>query len=185
VTFNSALSGLVASYLQGPAEENEHLSLLRWQISQGHALDQRSTLPGHVTTSAFVITPDLRQVLMINHLVVKRWLQPGGHYEATGTLRDSAAREVREETGLQHFALHDWHNATDAPLVIDSHDVPGRPERGEQAHVHHDFQYLFIADADQRLSAQFDEVSAAAWHPIDALSEVSPRGLRRIRALGN
>jgi 8-oxo-dGTP pyrophosphatase MutT (NUDIX family) len=160
-----------------------HLSLLRWQISQGHALDQRSTLPGHVTTSAFVVTPDMREVLLIHHLVIKRWLQPGGHYEAAATFHESAAREVREETGLQHFVLHDWHKGTDAPLIIDSHDVPGKPDRGEQAHVHHDLQYLFVADQDQNLIAQLDEVSAAAWHPLEALSEISPKGLRRILAM--
>ena len=46
-------------------------------------------------------------------------------------------------TGL---VLHPWQRDRDVPFRIDSHDVPGNPRRDEPPHVHHDLQYLFIAD---------------------------------------
>jgi 8-oxo-dGTP pyrophosphatase MutT (NUDIX family) len=115
----------------------ERLSLLRWQMAADHALDRRETMPGHVTTSAFVLSPDHAEVLLIDHVTIGRWLQPGGHYEPAATFAASAAREAVEETAVPGLALHPWHRGEDVPFVIDSHDVPGKPARGEADHVHH------------------------------------------------
>ena len=79
-TFSAALANAVSRYLAEVAGRGEHLSLLRWQMEQGHALDQRSTFPGHVTTSAIVLSPDHAATLLIDHVTIGRWLQPGGHY---------------------------------------------------------------------------------------------------------
>jgi len=181
--FARALETVVTAYLAQVAGPREHLSLLRWQMAQGHALDRRETMPGHVTTSAFVVSPDRRQVLLIDHAVIGRWLQPGGHYEPADRLSASAAREAIEETAITGLELHDWHAGGDVPFAIDSHDVPGKPSRNEPPHVHHDLQYLFVADPARPLVAQLDEVHAARWHPIEALAAISPIGLARIAAL--
>lgn len=181
--FLARLTEAVSRYRAELAGPREHLSLLRWQISQGHPLDQRETMPGHVTTSAFVLSPDHAQVLLIDHVVIGRWLQPGGHWEDAATFHESAAREVLEETGVQGLRLHPWHGGGDLPFAIDSHDVPGKPSRGESAHVHHDLQYLFLADPVLPLVAQVEEVHAAAWKPLAALEDIAPGALARLRAL--
>ena len=181
--FARALEAVVSSYMEHVAGPHEHLSLLRWQMAEGHALDRRETLPGHVTTSAFVLSPDHRQVLLIDHATIGRWLQPGGHYEPAASFRESAARETIEETAVAGLRLHPWHEGSDRPFVIDSHDVPGKPSRSERPHVHHDLQYLFVADADAPLVAQLDEVHGARWFELDALAPISPKGLERIRRL--
>jgi 8-oxo-dGTP pyrophosphatase MutT (NUDIX family) len=181
--FSAKLAEVVARYLAEVADRREHLSLLWWQIGQGHALDSRATLPGHVTTSAFVVSPDLGQVLLIDHVTIGRWLQPGGHYEPAARFSDSAAREAVEETGIAGLMLHPWHGEGDMPFVIDSHDVPGKPARGEPAHVHHDLQYLFVADPARPLVAQREEVHAAKWAPVAALGEISSRALARLAKL--
>jgi len=181
--FSASLDAVVARYLAEVADSHEHLSLLRWQMAQGHALDRRDTLPGHVTTSAFVVSPDLSQILLIDHVAIGRWLQPGGHYEPAERFADSAAREAVEETGIATLALHPWHGGGDIPFVIDSHDVPGKPSRGEPAHMHHDLQYLFVADPSLALTAQREEVHAAKWTPITALGEIAPRALARLATL--
>ncbi len=181
--FLGTLGPLVERYLSELGEPDERLALLRWQLGQRHALDDRRTMPGHVTTSAFVISPDRQQILLIDHKTIGRWLQPGGHYEPAATFAASAAREAVEETAIAGLALHPWHRGGDLPFVIDSHEVPGKASRGEAPHYHHDLQYLFVADPAQPLIAQEDEVSGAAWFPIDALQPISARGLRRIRQL--
>jgi 8-oxo-dGTP pyrophosphatase MutT (NUDIX family) len=155
--------------------------MLRWQIAQGHALDDRATMPGHVTTSAIIVSPDLEQVLLIDHVVIGRWLQPGGHYEPAQHFFQSAAREAVEETGVAGLALHPWHRNADLPFVIDSHDVPGKPSRNEPDHVHHDLQYLFVADPAAPLTAQREEVHAAMWKPFAALEEIAPKAVARLK----
>ena len=181
-SFGARLGGIVNTYLSRIATAGEHLSLLRWQLAQGDALERRDTLPGHVTTSAFILSSDLQQVLLIDHIVIGRWLQPGGHYEPAARLWHSARREAIEETGCEALTLHPWHEAMgeDLPFVIDSHDVPGKPARGEPPHVHHDFQYLFLADLAQPLTPQVEEVHAAAWKPVRLLADISPKVLRRL-----
>lgn len=181
--FAPRLTEAVARYRAEIAGPHEHLSLLRWQIDQGHALDSRDTFPGHVTTSAYVLSPDHSRILLIDHVVIGRWLQPGGHWEEAESFHASAAREALEETGVQGLRLHPWHEGSDRPFVIDSHDVPGKPSRGEPAHVHHDLQYLFLADPGAPLVAQIEEVHAAAWKPLTELADIAPLGLARIASL--
>lgn len=181
--FMQRLDETVARYRAEIADRREHLALLRWQIGQNHALDRRTTLPGHLTTSAFVLSPDHRQVLLIDHVAIGRWLQPGGHWEEAPAFHFSAAREAIEETGVQGLALHPWHAGGDLPFAIDSHDVPGKAARAEPDHVHHDLQYLFLADPALPLVAQTEEVHAAAWKPLAELQAIAPRAYARLLAM--
>jgi 8-oxo-dGTP pyrophosphatase MutT (NUDIX family) len=182
-TFDSALAAILDRYLAEVATPREHLSLLRWQMSAGHRLDQRTTFPGHLTTSAVVLSPDHRQTLLIDHVTIGRWLQPGGHYEPAEFFHLSAMREAVEETGVTGLSLHPWHRGTDLPFVIDSHDVPGKPSRSEPPHVHHDLQYLFVADPALPLVAQLEEVHAAQWQDAARLGEFAPKVLERLTSL--
>lgn len=182
-SFLTRLSRIVGAYLAKDAGPHEHLSLLQWQIGEGHALDSRDTYPGHATTSALIVSPDLSQTLLIDHKHLKRWLQPGGHYEPADFFWQSAMREAVEETAVQGLLLHPWHDGADRPFVIDSHDVPGKAARGERPHVHHDLQFLFVADPAAMLTAQLDEVAAACWHPIGVLDEIAPRAVPRLARL--
>ena len=114
--FRNDLTRAVERYRAEIAGPHEHLALLRWQMTEGHALDRRDTFPGHLTTSAFVLSPDHAQVLLIDHVVIGRWLQPGGHWEEAEHFHLSAAREAIEETGVQGLALHPWHRGADLPF---------------------------------------------------------------------
>jgi 8-oxo-dGTP pyrophosphatase MutT (NUDIX family) len=183
LSFLDRLSSIVARYRSEVASPREHLALLRWQIARGDALEERATMPGHLTTSAIVLSPDHAQVLLIDHVVIGRWLQPGGHYEQAEAFHHSAAREAVEETGVQGLALHPWHQGGDLPFAIDSHDVPGKPARGEPDHVHHDLQYLFLAEPTLALVAQVEEVHAAAWKPVAELAAIAPRVHTRLIAM--
>lgn len=181
--FLARLSAILGRYLAEDAAPGEHLSLLRWQIGQRHALGSRDTFPGHVTTSAILLAPDGGETLLVAHKRIGRWLQPGGHYEAAPCFWHSARREAEEETGIAGLELHPWHEGHDRPFVIDSHDVPGNPLRNEPPHVHHDLQFLLTAPRAGRIVAQLDEVEAAVWHPVSALAAVSPKAAHRLQAL--
>jgi len=185
MSFLDRLDSTVSRYLTEVAGPRERLALLRWQIAERHALDRRETMPGHATTSAFVLSPDHAQILLIDHVVIGRWLQPGGHYEPAATFHESALREAVEETGVAGSALHPWHRGSDLPFAIDSHEVPGSPRRNEPPHIHHDLQYLFIADPTLPLTAQEEEVHAAAWKPIVTLAEIAPVAFARLQTLSS
>lgn len=125
-----------------PQERERYLQFVR-------STDQcceRSHLAGHCTGSAWVVSPDLEQVLLLFHPYLKRWLQPGGHADGNPDLLDVARREAHEESGL------DWESLTPAelqpglrvPFDLDIHAIPARGD--EPDHFHYDMRYLLIAD---------------------------------------
>lgn len=182
-SFPIALGTAVSRYRAEVATPAEHLSLLRWQMDQNHRLDLRETMPGHLTTSAIVLSPDHAKILVIDHVTIGRWLQPGGHYEPSAFFHQSAQREAEEETGVTGLKLHPWHQNQDLPFVIDSHDVPGKRSRNEAPHVHHDLQFLFVADPTLPLVAQLEEVHAAQWRKAEMLWEFAPKAAERLKGV--
>jgi len=181
--FPTALATAVSRYRAEVAAPAEHLSLLLWQMSEGHRLDLRETMPGHLTTSAIVLSPDHTKILVIDHVTIGRWLQPGGHYEPSAFFHLSAQREAEEETGVVGLKLHPWHQGQDLPFAIDSHDVPGKRSRNEPPHVHHDLQFLFVADPSLPLVPQLDEVHAAHWREVEMLAEFAPKAAERLKSV--
>ena len=134
--------------------------------------------PGHITASAIVLSLDLDSVVLVNHVRVGLWIQPGGHIEPTDpSLVDTACREVAEETGL---AI----SPKDAPLVrVDVHEIP--PFKGEPKHLHHDVTFGFLAP-ELRTDTTGD--SEWIWCRVRDLVEqgVEPslvRSIRRTRKL--
>jgi len=130
----------------------------------------RANMQGHITTSGLVYDRNADKVLLIHHRTLNRWLQPGGHHEGLDRLDVSAAREVEEETGVKLRVAQSATQNLDAPLIdIDSHAIPANPAKGEGAHVHHDFLYLFRDDACAPLSPQWEEVREVRWVAREAL----------------
>ena len=64
---------------------------------------ERSCLLGHLTGSAWLVTPDRRSTVLLHHKKLNRWLQPDGHTDGNGNLFEVALHEASEETGLDLF----------------------------------------------------------------------------------
>ncbi|HEU4563084.1 MAG TPA: NUDIX domain-containing protein [Gemmatimonadaceae bacterium] len=124
----------------------------------------RRTLPGHVTGSAIVLSPEADAVMLVWHRKLGRWLQPGGHVHAEdGSVLATAERETREETGLAELRAP-W----GATIVhVDAHAIP--PLGAEPGHVHYDIRYLLTASRSAAVTANTREVRAASWFDLDAL----------------
>jgi hypothetical protein len=133
---------MLARYLAHFPGETQALHAMRSQLEEA-GLDAlvRSTMRGHLTTSALVYDPDADKILLIHHRAYNLWLPPGGHYEFPSSLWESAAREVLEETAAVAL-LHDWCARKGIPLDIDTHPIPAYAPRGEGEHLSGD---CFIA----------------------------------------
>jgi 8-oxo-dGTP pyrophosphatase MutT (NUDIX family) len=130
---------------------------------------ERSCWAGHVTASAWVLSPDGRRFLLTHHRKLGRWLQLGGHADGDPDPAAAALREAREESGLVdlRFAF-----AADAPVPIDL-DVHAIPARGaEPAHDHHDVRFVLVAAPGQTIAAS-DESNALEWFEMDELETVA------------
>lgn len=177
----------LADYLfMFPAEANVLGSLMKQLAEDAADVTHRSNMWGHVTTSALVVDPAAQKALLIHHNIYKRWLQPGGHFEASATpdpkvsrLWASAAREVAEEAGVD-AQPHDWSGGVYVPFDIDTHVIAANPKKGEDQHLHHDLVYLAVADSSKPLQAQLDEVSGAQWVPLAQLPVIGDTRMARL-----
>jgi 8-oxo-dGTP pyrophosphatase MutT (NUDIX family) len=135
----------------------------------------RSCRAGHVTASTLVVQPSTARVLLTRHAIVGRWLQLGGHCEPGDvSLASAAAREAREESGLDDLAL------SDAPLRLDRHLVRCRWDGGTSELHHLDVQYLAVAAPDAQPHAEAD--APLRWFGWDALPDDTDDAVRALVA---
>ncbi|MCP4807271.1 MAG: NUDIX domain-containing protein [Proteobacteria bacterium] len=155
---------MLAAHTAHDALEGEHLARCRLLAEvPGDPFARDHFEPGHFTASTFVLSPSGDELLMIFHVKLQRWLQPGGHIDpADADALAAARREVAEEAGL-----------TDLELVgglfdVDVHVIPAR--KSEPEHAHHDVRFLFRSPT--REIAALDGVSDARWVPLDRVAEL-------------
>jgi 8-oxo-dGTP pyrophosphatase MutT (NUDIX family) len=128
---------------------------------------ERSCLEGHITASAWILSPDRECALLTHHRKLDRWLQLGGHCDGEPDPRLAALREAREESGLARFRFVP--DAEDAlPLDLDIHPIPARGD--EPAHLHHDVRFLLLAEPGQELCAS-NESHDLRWFERKRLEE--------------
>ncbi len=135
---------------------------------------QRTNLAGHLTGSAWVLSPDGGSVLLIHHKKLGRWLQPGGHVdEPDGSLAGTALREVTEECGLKDLTLLSM-----KVFDVDVHEIPARGY--EPAHFHYDLRFAFRAGS-MDFDANFNEVKNIRWVPLaELIGEGIEQSIRRM-----
>ena len=74
-----------------PQEEQDRAELLR-RLGSGEALYTRDNASAHLTASAWVVSPDRRQVLMAYHNLYGSWAWLGGHADGERDLLAVALR---------------------------------------------------------------------------------------------
>ncbi len=169
------LERLVAADATERAHQEAILALLG---RSGDVTSRRHYEPGHLTASAFVLSPDDSRLLLIHHGKLNRWLQPGGHLEPSDlSLEAAARREAKEETGVRELEL------LVGPFDVDVHEIPGRAE--EPAHRHYDVRFLFRAPEEALTSGS--DALAARWVSLDEVSSLESdesvlRAVRKLRS---
>lgn len=125
---------------------------------------RRQFVPGHLTASAFVLSPERDALLLIFHKKLGIWVQPGGHIEpGDESLLAAAQREAEEEVGLKLAGDQG------AIFDIDIHLIPARKD--EPAHEHFDVRYQFVSPTRQFVRT--DEVADVRWAPLVELEQLT------------
>lgn len=161
-----------------PADAREAADLRRILEFLGRHRDpfDRRISEGHLTGSALVASDTGDRVLLLRHLKLRRWLQPGGHADAGEMTGEQVAlREASEETGICGLVLHP---SAPRPLDVDVHEIPAAG--GEPAHQHLDLRYLVLAPEGASLRPKVAETDGLRWFGWEELPSLDlDHGLRR------
>lgn len=131
-------------------------------VAENKNFFSRENLKGHITGSAWILSPDSRQVLLIHHARLDKWFQPGGHTEKQDpTIYHIAFREAMEETGLKSISPL-------SPNIFDV-DIHIIPEKGNvPEHLHYDIRFVFKA-TDKIVSMEEKEIKGIKWIDLEYL----------------
>jgi len=122
---------------------------------------ERTHLPGHLTGSLWIVNPERTETLLVHHVKLNKWVQPGGHADGDENVVRVALREGEEETGLLH--LH-----TDGQIFdLDIHPIPARADF--PAHLHFDVRFLAVASPSEKIMVS-EESHDVRWIPLASLA---------------
>ncbi|WP_366557937.1 NUDIX hydrolase [uncultured Oscillibacter sp.] len=148
------------------------------RIRSGEALYTRDNPAAHFTASAWVVSPDRRQVLLAFHNLYRSWAWLGGHADGERNLLAVAMREVREESGLASVSPVTPELYSLEILTVDGHEKRGRYV---SSHLHLNVTYLLEADPSQSIRPKADENSSVGWFTPEGAVEASSEPWFRAR----
>lgn len=122
----------------------------------------------HFCSSAFVVDPMTKKILLVFHSQFKKWVQPGGHIENDEFPEETAMREVYEETGYHIELLGERfprENDLIRPLGI-------QKNRGSNGDVHIDIIYAAKPIRRTKVEAD-DEIKNYRWFTREELDHIN------------
>ena len=154
------------SYTTTDKQEQVFISDMIAFIKENPNCFDRTNLAGHITGSAWVLSPDEKKVLLTHHKKLNRWLQLGGHSDGDPDTRHVALREATEESGISGITL-----LMKGIFDVDIHAIPDNPQKQEPEHKHYDVRFLMKAPTeDYHIS---DESNALKWVSIKELMSMA------------
>lgn len=144
-------------------EERDRAELLR-RLRGGEELYSRENPSAHLTASAWVVSPDRRQVLLAYHNLYRSWAWLGGHADGERDLLAVALREVREESGLTAVRP-----VTEDIYSLEILPVGGHEKHGTyvSSHLHLNLTFLLEADPASPVRCKPDENSRVGWFGLE------------------
>lgn len=159
---------LIEAYARRHPDEDETIArVVQLLVDRERAFHRDHFDPGHITSSAWIVSQETGSVLLTHHRKLERWLQLGGHADGETDVLASALREAEEESGLRGFAQLPAGEVV--ILDIDVHEIPARLT--EPAHEHHDIRFLLRVSERQPIERQVSESKEIRWFPAEGITE--------------
>lgn len=158
------LLALLNNYQTRSNQEAGYISRTRAFVQQQPDCFNSMLSPGHVTGSAWVVSPSREKALLMHHRKHDQWFQPGGHADGDHDIIRVALRETHEETGLSPDVIH---LVSDQIFDIDIHTIPAS-HRGPR-HTHYDIRFLIEIDDSIPVPGN-DESHNIIWVPLYQVS---------------
>jgi len=148
-------------------ETRDKAQILRF-LRSGEQLLTRENPVVHLTASAWVVSPDRKQAIMVYHNLYRSWSWMGGHADGDPDLLRVAKKEVMEECGLRELTVVSPDIFSLEILSVAGHE---KKEQYLSSHLHLNATYLFEADPAQPLRIKPDENSAVGWVRVEDIPQ--------------
>jgi 8-oxo-dGTP pyrophosphatase MutT (NUDIX family) len=159
---------LLDRYAKRHPDELETIVRVRRLLSDREGAFHRDCfVPGHITSSAWIVSYESGAALLTHHRKLERWLQLGGHADGETDVLASAFREAEEESGLRGFESVPVAGGTEI-LDVDVHEIPAHGD--EPAHEHHDIRFLLRVSEEQPIERQVAESKEIRWFPAEGIT---------------
>ena len=132
------------------------------------------------TTSAFIMHPTDPKLLLLHHIKLNSWLQPGGHIELDENPLQALHHELQEETGLLP-ADYDIIEPADHPVTTGTSITLPLPfyvsdHRFNDTHRHIDSSYL-IRSRTETITVTPDGAHAIGWLTLEEIRSKHAEGV--------
>lgn len=158
----------IQSYQPENEQEKQDQKVMLAYIQNFDNVLTRENEFGHFTASSWVVNPERTKVLMIYHNIYQSWTWTGGHADGEADLLQTAIRELKEETGIEHVKV-----LKDGIYSLEIICVNGHVKRGKyvSSHVHLNLTYLLEVSEEEMLTMKPDENQGAKWIPIEEINQ--------------
>ncbi len=129
----------------------------------------RKNMKRHFTASAWIFNPYNKEVILIHHKKLSKWLQPGGHADGCENLYEVAQKEALEETGIISIQ-----NTFPEIFDIDIHTIPEYKNIPE--HDHYDIRFLIIPENGSEIRKN-NESNEVRWIKLNEVEKFAANNI--------
>jgi 8-oxo-dGTP pyrophosphatase MutT (NUDIX family) len=151
----SNLIKLLQNYHPAAPEEVIYKKRMLEFINAQQDCFKRSLAIGHITASAWLLSADGSQALLLHHRKLDRWLQLGGHCDGNPDVLAVAIKEAQEESGIENIVA-----VNNQIFDIDIHKIPANSR--EAAHDHYHVRFLLQVIGNEKI-IQNQESKELRW----------------------
>ena len=151
----SPVLALLQAYVPQTTEEQQIKNHIMTFIQRNEYCFERSLAIGHVTASAWLLSQDGSQALMMHHKKLDKWVQLGGHCDGNPDVLAVAVKEAQEESGITAIAP-----VSQAIFDLAIFLVPENAHA--PAHAHYDICFLLQVTGDEEV-AKNSESKELRW----------------------
>lgn len=142
--------------------EQEHIRFVLDWIESGSEIfrmEKPATPETHLVSYFVITSPDMDQILLVDHKKAELWLPPGGHVDPGEDSKETVRREAKEELGIEAEFFYD------KPLFLTVTKTVGNIAK----HTDVSLWYLLKCDPSQSFDYDINEFNKIRWFWIDEI----------------